>query len=233
MTDLDGAHVLVLGATGGLGSAITRRLAGAGARLSLSGRSSARLDELAGDLGGAVVGTLAADLSRPGEPERVVEQSTGTSTGAGLTGVVYAAGVVAFGPVTELDDDVFDELLLTNLVAPVRIARAAVPHLPEGGFLAQISAVVAERPAAGMAAYSATKAGLTAFGAAIAHELRRKRIRVIDVRPPHTETGLAGRPIAGTAPGLQPGLAPAAVADRIVRAIADDERDLPAAAFYG
>jgi short-subunit dehydrogenase len=229
MTDLDGSHVLVLGATGGLGSAIARRLAGFGARLTLTGRSSARLDELAGDLGGAVVGTAAADLSRPGDPERVVK----LAAAHGLTGVVYAAGVVAFGPVAELDDDVFDELLLTNLVAPVRVARAAIPHLPEGGFLAQISAVVAERPAAGMAAYSATKAGLTAFGAATAHELRRKRIRVIDVRPPHTETGLAGRPIAGTAPGLRPGLEPAAVADRIVRAIADDERDLPAAAFNG
>ncbi len=231
MTDLDGAHVLVVGATGGLGSAIAERLAGSGARLTLTGRSSARLDELAGGLGDAVVGAFTADLSRPGEPERVVRQSTAGPRG--LTGVVYAAGVVAFGPVDELDDDVFDELLLTNLVAPVRVVRAAVPHLREGGFLAQISAVVAERPMAGMAAYSATKAGLTAFGAAAAHELRRRRIRVIDIRPPHTETGLAGRPIAGSAPGLRPGLEPASVAERIVRAIAGDERDLPSGAFSG
>jgi short-subunit dehydrogenase len=229
MTDLDGAHVLVIGATGGLGSAIARGLAGSGARLTLTGRSSARLDQLATELGDAVVATLAADLSRPGEPERVVQWAVGQA--AGLTGVVYAAGVVAFGPAAELDDDVLDELLLTNLIAPIRVARVALPLLPRGGFLVHLSAVVAERPMAGMAAYSAAKAGLTAFGAAIAPEGRRRGIRVIDVRPPHTETGLAGRPIDGQAPGLKPGLEPTAVAERIVRAIRGDERDLPSAAF--
>jgi cyclic-di-GMP-binding biofilm dispersal mediator protein len=117
-----------------------------------------------------------------------------------------------------------------NLVAPVRVMRAAVPVLPEGGFVANLSAVVAERPTAGMAAYSATKAGPTGFDAAAAHELRRHKVHVIDVRPPHTETGLADRPIAGEAPRLGQGLSPEAVADRVVAAIADGERDLPASA---
>ena len=54
---------------------------------------------------------------------------------------------------------------------------------------------------------------------------------MIDVRPPHAETGLAGRPIAGTAPRLGEGIDPDAVAARIVRAITGDETDLPAAAF--
>jgi short-subunit dehydrogenase len=82
-----------------------------------------------------------------------------------------------------------------------------------------------------MAAYSAAKAGLTAFDAALATELRRRRIRVLDVRPPHTETGLATRPVAGEAPRLPQGLDPDAVAERVVRALADDERDLPSTAF--
>ena len=62
-------------------------------------------------------------------------------------------------------------------------------------------------------------------------EARRSRVRVVDARPPHTETGLAGRPIAGTAPRLPQGLVPQAVADRILRAIVDDELDLPSTAF--
>jgi len=53
-----------------------------------------------------------------------------------------------------------------------------------------------------MAAYSATKAGLTAFDKAAAAEFRRRQIRVIDIRPTHTETGLANRPIAGRSPRL-------------------------------
>src|SRR6478735_4910920 len=203
VTDLAAAHVLVLGATGGLGGAIARRLVASGARVSLSGRDETRLQALADELGAA----------------------------APLTGVVNAAGVVAFGAVEDLDDDTLDEVLLLDLVAPIRLARAALGVIPEGGFLAQVSAVVAEKAMPGMAAYSAAKAGLTAFDAALATELRRRRIRVLDVRPPHTETGLATRPVAGEAPRLPQGLDPDAVAERVVRALADDERDLPSTAF--
>jgi len=150
---------------------------------------------------------------------------------APLTGVVNAAGVVAFGTVEQLDDDTLDEVLLLDLVAPIRLARAALEVLPEGGFIVQVSAVVAEKPMPGMAAYGAAKAGLTAFDAALATELRRRRIRVLDVRPPHTETGLATRPVAGEAPRLPEGLAPEAVAERLIRALVGDERDVPSAAF--
>ena len=228
MTDLASAHVLVLGATGGLGSAIARRLVASGARVSLSGRDGARLEALADELGTAVVTVVAADLTMPDGPASVVRAA---SADAALTGVVNAAGVVAFGTVEDLDDDTLDEVLLLDLVAPIRLARAALAVIPEGGFLAQVSAVVAEKAMPGMAAYSASKAGLTAFDAALATELRRRRIRVLDVRPPHTETGLATRPVAGEAPRLPQGLDPDAVAERVVRALADEERDLPSTAF--
>ncbi|RKT77735.1 short-subunit dehydrogenase [Terracoccus luteus] len=228
MTDLASAHVLVLGATGGLGAPIARRLVAAGARVSLSARDGSKLAALADELGDSVVTTVAVDLTLPPGPGQAVETAHGA---APLTGVVNAAGVVAFGPAAELDDDTLDELLLLDLVAPVRLVRAAAAVLPEGGFIAQVSAVVAEKAMPGMAAYSAAKAGLTAFDAAAATELRRRKVRVLDVRPPHTETGLATRPVAGEAPRLPRGLAPDAVAARIVAAIADDERDLPAEAF--
>lgn len=66
---------------------------------------------------------------------------------------------------------------------------------------------------------------------AVGRELRRRRIDVIDARPPHTETGLATRPVAGVAPKMPVGLAPDAVAARIVSAIIAGERDLPVEAF--
>lgn len=228
VTDLGSAHVLVLGATGGLGGPIARGLAAAGARVTLSGRDPGRLETLAAELGTSVVTTVTADLTRPDGPASAVGAA---AEAAPLTGVVNAAGVVAFGAVEQLDDDTLDEVLLLDLVAPIRLARAALEVLPEGGFLVQVSAVVAEKPMPGMAAYSAAKAGLTAFDAALATELRRRRIRVLDVRPPHTETGLATRPVAGEAPRLPQGLAPESVADRLVRALTDDERDLPSSAF--
>jgi cyclic-di-GMP-binding biofilm dispersal mediator protein len=145
--------------------------------------------------------------------------------------VVNAAGAVAFGEVDSLSDEVIDRLLAANLVGPIRLMRAAIPRLESGGFIANLSAIVAEQPTAGMAFYSATKAALTGFDRALARELRRRRIDVIDVRPPHTETGLADRPVAGKAPRLPAGLAPGAVADRIVEATMAGARELAASDF--
>ena len=229
MSHLTDAHILVVGATGGLGAAIARRLAESGALLSLSGRSTDRLAELAAELSDRVIGTSSADVAIPDVPDQLV-RSAHASLGR-LDGVVYAAGVVAFGEVVDLDDEVLDQLVLVNLLAPIRLTRAAARVLPAGGFVATLSAVVAEQPQKGMAAYSATKAGLTAFDRAVAAELRRRQIRVIDIRPTHTETGLASRPIAGQSPRLPTGGSPTSVADRIVAAIINDEKDVPAAAF--
>ena len=224
MTELKDASILVVGASGGLGQAISRLLADRGARLALSARSIDRL-RATGIEGHPVV----VDLREPEAAERVVSEAEQALSG--LTGVVYAAGVVAFGAVGELDDDDVDELLLLNYLAPARIVAAALPRLGAGGFVANLSAVVAEQPTMRMAAYSASKAALTAFDRVALLEARRRDIRVIDMRPPHTETGLAGRPIAGQSPKLPPGLDPADVAARVVEALAGDEIDLPTEAF--
>ncbi len=222
--DLDGASALVVGATGGLGSQLARQLAARGARLTMVGGTRAHVDAL--DLPGKA---LTLDLRVPANVERAV--AAAVEANGGLDLVVNAAGVVAFGPVADLSRATAEHLFLLNAFMPMLLARAALGQLDEGGAIVNISAVVAERPQPGMAAYSASKAALTAFDASFAREARRAGVRVIDVRPPHTETGLADRPIAGTAPKLPTGLAPEAVADRIVRAIVDGESDLPSDAF--
>lgn len=225
MTTISGSHFLVIGATGVLGAAVARQLTGAGARVTLSGRNAAKLEALAAELGDAVAGTVVADLTHPNTPAEIA------AVCGDLDGLVYAAGVVAFGPVAELDDETLDELLLVNVLGYIRLIRAVAAQLQRDSVVVQISAVVAESPTAGMAAYSASKAALSAFGKALSLEVRRQGIRVLDVRPPHTETGLVNRAIAGSAPRLPAGKDPDAVAERVVRAIADGEKDLPASAF--
>ncbi|MEW1958436.1 SDR family oxidoreductase [Kineococcus sp. NPDC059986] len=219
--ELRDAGVLVTGAGGGLGRPLVQGLLAAGARVVVSGRTAP-----------VVEGThaVAADLRLPGEPERLVEEAVAHL--GRLDGLVHAAGVVAFGPAVEADDDLLDELFLADAIGPVRLLRAAVPHLREGkdAFAAVVTAVVAEKPQAGMAPYSAAKAALSSFVTALARE-ERSRVRVLDVRPPHTETGLATRPVAGSAPKLPKGLDPQVVADRILRAITEGERELPSGAF--
>lgn len=120
---------------------------------------------------------------------------------------------------------------MTNTFLPIFLTKAALDHLPEGGMVMTISGVVADQPMAGMAAYSASKAALAAFSAAIRRELRRRKITVIDARPGHTETGLAEHPISGVAPSFKDGHDPDQVVTRLIEAIVADETDLPATAF--
>lgn len=222
--DLKGARIVLAGATGVLGREIGLALVEAGASLVLFARDSDRLAAL--DLPGPrVVGDVA-----DGEACREAVEVAVSKLG-GIDGIVNATGVVAFGDLETLSDRVIDELLSTNLIGPVRLARAALSALGEGAFIAHLSAVVAERPMPGMAFYSATKAALTALDQALAKELRRRGIDVIDLRPPHTETGLAQRSISGVAPKLPAGLSPRRVADRVLRAIQDGEREVSSAAF--
>ncbi|TFC10212.1 SDR family NAD(P)-dependent oxidoreductase [Cryobacterium sp. MDB2-33-2] len=230
MTTLPGSVVLVVGATGGLGREIARQLSAAGATLVLAGRDTARLAAL-GIPGTLVTGDL-TDVSAVDALVARAVQATG-----GLDGVVNAAGVVAFGPARELGDAAMEELFAVNTLAPIRLLRAAADSLTASAaagrepFFVTLSGVVSESPTAGLAAYSASKAALAAFGQATGRELRRSGIRMIDARPGHTETGLADHPISGVAPNFPAGLQPEAVAARIVGAIAAGERDLPSSAF--
>lgn len=216
--------VLVTGATGGLGSSIASMLADRGDALTLVSRDAERLDRL--DVAGR---KLAIDLRTPDACERAVRAVVEAS--GRLDVLVNAVGVVAFGPVEELSVDAMEELFLTNTFVPIMLARAALPHLSEGGVIVNISGVIAEQSLPGMAAYGASKAAVRAFDEALAREARRKRVRVIDARPPHTETGLADRPIAGEAPRMPAGLDPDDVARTICDAIDGDVTDLASTSF--
>lgn len=218
--------VLLAGASGGLGSAIARVLADRGDTLTLVARDRARLDAL------EVPGhRVALDLRDPSACERAVAVAAEATGGIDL--VINAVGVVAFGPVEELSVDTMEELFLTNVFVPIMLARAALPHLRPGGTIVNVSGVIAEQNLPGMAAYGASKAAVRSFDEALAREAKSRQVRVLDARPPHTETGLAGRPIAGTAPKLPTGLTPSAVAGAICDAIDDGRTDLPSEAFDG
>jgi short-subunit dehydrogenase len=212
---LDGAVVAVVGATGGLGHPICEALERRGATVVRASRSGdVPIDLRDADAGDRLVTTV---LDRHGR----------------LDGVINAAGIVAFGDLVDTDDVVIEELFLTNVLGPLWLAKRTAPALSASkGFLVNVSAVVAESPMPGMAAYSASKAALAGAAVALRRELRRQGVHVIDVRPPHTETGLATRPLAGTAPRLPTGLDPSTVAERIVVAIESDEDEVPSTAFH-
>jgi cyclic-di-GMP-binding biofilm dispersal mediator protein len=237
MTELDGSRALVVGATGVLGGLIAERLAAAGARLALSARDEGRLAGGAGPAGAAAATVIAVDLTDDDAPESIVARAVDAL--GGLDVIVLAAGVVGFDTAAETAAQDLETLFTVNALAPMRIISAAIPALAESSAAGRkpvvlaLTGIVAELPTAGLASYSASKAALAAYLTAAGRELRRSGIRLLDAHPGHTETGLAGRPLFGTAPAFPAGHDPAAVADRVVRAIADGETSLPASAFAG
>lgn len=231
-------RIVVIGATGGLGREFTRELAAAGARLVLVGRSAEKLQQLSADSHAASPELLTTDLLTPGAAVGLIDYIAAEGP---IDGLIIAHGVVAFGPTASLDDSTLSTLVTLNQTSVMQLIRAATPALKASAetdpthkpFIVTISGVVAETPTAGLAAYSASKAGLAAFVKVMQRELRRDGIAVLDARPGHTETELSKHPLQGQAPAFAAGFAPAAVASRILAGVVDAESDLPSTAFSG
>jgi NAD(P)-dependent dehydrogenase (short-subunit alcohol dehydrogenase family) len=231
MDKLRGKVVLVLGGSGALGSLITSALVANGAQVMATTTSNDKGDLIPS----AASPRLLLDLERPDSIQVLVDYLI--QSHAQIDGIVNATGLVAFGPASEHSPTANARLAAVNLTGPISLISGLLPALKisaQAGnepFVVNISGVVAESPMSGLAAYSATKAGLWAFDQALAREVRKDGIRVINARPGHTETGLATRAIAGTAPAFPTGMEPKAVAERIVSAILNGESDLPSTAF--
>lgn len=231
MSELKSRNILVLGASGVLGSNIATKLAQAGATV-MATSSTLESAERVPHAGNP---RLLVDLTNPESIRVLIEYLI--ESDAKIDGIVNATGVVAFGNFTELSPEVLTKLFAVNTTGPIQLIQGLLPALKASAaagndpFIVNISGVVAETPMAGLAAYSASKAAFFAFNQAISRELRRDGIRVIDARPGHTETGLAGRAIGGVAPAFPTGMSAEQVSDRIVKAIVEDEKDLPSSAF--
>jgi cyclic-di-GMP-binding biofilm dispersal mediator protein len=225
--DLKDKVVVIAGGSGVLGGAIARLLEDRGSKMLLAGRSQERLEDAARRLDGA--DTAQFDLRSPGSSRQLLDEAIDRF--GRIDGLVNAAGVVAFGPIQDYPEDVIDDLISTNLLGPLHLMSAAVGRV--GGFIVNISGVVAEEPFPGMAPYVASKAGLSSASRALGKELRREGVLVVDARPPHTETGLADRGIFGDPPRFREGLQPDVVALSIVEAIETDRREIPSASYGG
>lgn len=215
MTALTGAVVAVVGASGGLGSELVRQTKARGAAVIECGRNGP---------------DVVMDLRNDDAGEHLATQAQ--ERFGRLDVVIVASGVVAFGELSDTDPVIVEELFLTNAMGPLWLARSVLPALTAThGTFAAITGVVAETAFPGMAAYGASKVALSHALSAWRREVRRHGVTVIDARPPHTETGLATRPLAGTAPRMPQGLAPATVAARILDGIERDEPEIPSTAF--
>ena len=197
--DLTGARVLVCGASGVLGAALSDALVAGGSRVVAAGRDATRTAAVARRCGTTPLTFDAVDVrSCQGVVDAAAEQL------GGLDVLVVTTGVAAFGPAVSADAAVVEELFAVNTLGPMALVRAAAPHLTQGGAVGVVSAILADSPTTGMAEYSATKSALAAWLGVLRREQRRA-FSVLDVRPPHMDTGLAEHPLAGEAPALPAG----------------------------
>lgn len=182
--NLKGQWVWVTGASSGLGLELSKQLAKLGANLLITARRVDRLEALATELraSGVEVQVLPADMSRSEDVERIL----GVAKTLPLTVVVLNAGVTHFGHYHELDWPAFEAMLRTNVVATTRLTTELVKHFQANGTNARlmlVTSLTGLMPVPFQAAYSGTKAFLTSFGTALAHELRGTNVSVTVFAP--------------------------------------------------
>ena len=184
--DIDGAHVLLTGATGALGRRLAHELAGRGARLTLVARSVDDLERLAAEVGGRA---LPADLLEAEERARLV--ASAEEGGGPLDVLLNNAGVETASHVADEDAESLTRAVTLNLLAPMDLTRLALAGmLARGrGTVVNVSSLSAVSAVPGMATYAATKAGLSHFTSGLQADLRGTGVRTLLV-----ELGPIGSP---------------------------------------
>ncbi len=179
-----GKTILVTGGGSGIGSAISRRFAGAGGAVCAQYRSSAaEAEKLTADYasGPGKVTAVRADLGEPDEVEglfRRIDEEFGR-----LDVLVNNAGIYPVRPLSDMSLPEWKAMIDINLTSPFLCLREAVKRMDAGGAVVNIGSVEAENPAFGHAHYTASKGGLIMFTRAAAKELGPRGIRVNAVSP--------------------------------------------------
>lgn len=184
MSSLKEKVALVTGASRGVGAAVAKALAREGVSLGLVSRSG---DDLGID--GAVAG--AADVRRPGDVERVANETV--ERFGRLDIVVANAGVGAYGPFVDLDPEIVEEIIDVNVKGTLYTVRAALPHLLESGEgdVVTLASVAGLRGLPLESVYCASKFAQVGFTRALDHELRPHGIRCTNVCPGGVATDFA------------------------------------------
>ncbi len=195
-------RVLITGASRGIGRAIAERLAAPGVTLLLHGRDREALAAVAATVGeaGATARTFLADLADTEATLGLARDVTGTlaepaldDTAPGdraLDVLVHNAGMAVVRPLEEITVEQWQRSLAVGVTAPFLLTQRLLGQLPEGGSVVNISSVAVRSPFPGWAAYAAAKHGLEGLSAVMREELRGRGIRVINVYPAATDTGI-------------------------------------------
>lgn len=211
---LHGRVAAVAASSRGLGRACAEMFVAEGARIAICARTASALDETAAALaaaGGVPVHAVVCDLAEPGAAEAFIDGTA--STFGRLDVVVTNIGGPASGATLSFSDDTLRDVMERNFLVPVRLARAAVPHLRAGGYgrIVNITSAAVKQPIDGLAGGNAARAAVAGFMKTLATELAPEGITVNTVAPGSINTDrvreLAGQQAARAGISLDEALA--------------------------
>jgi NAD(P)-dependent dehydrogenase (short-subunit alcohol dehydrogenase family) len=180
--------VLITGASRGLGAAVARILAEMGTAVVLNARSAEPLHALMAEIetNGGTALALPGDVGQLETCRWLVAETI--ETFGRLDAVVHNAGVIdPIAPIAEADPQAWQTAVSVNLLGPVWLTQAALPHLRrQQGRVISISSGAAEYGIAGWGAYCATKGALNQFNRVLAEE--EKEVTAVAIRPGVVDT---------------------------------------------
>jgi NAD(P)-dependent dehydrogenase (short-subunit alcohol dehydrogenase family) len=188
---LKGRHVLVTGASSGLGAHFARLAARCGAAVTVAARRRDRLESLVEELRATGAGEVAAvelDVTDSGSVRRALADSLGRRP---LDVLVNNAGISEGRAALDVEDELFEDVIATNLRGVWLLSTGAARAWREagrGGTIVNIASILAFRVAGAVPAYAASKAGVVQMTSALALEWARYGIRVNAMAPGYIAT---------------------------------------------
>jgi short-subunit dehydrogenase len=177
---VEGAVVLVTGASGGIGAAVVSDLAARGATVLAAGRDPAATGRVAASTGAV---PLVADLASRDGPADLAARAVAVHGWVDV--LVAGAGVGWWGSLPEMPEDRIDHLLALNLRAPITLTRALLPGMLDRGHgrVTLLASIAGLTGVANEAVYAATKAGLIVFAESLRLEIGGRGVGVAVVSP--------------------------------------------------
>lgn len=206
MIDLNGKRALVTGGSRGIGAAIALALAENGADVAVTYQNSTtKAEALVRSI--EAMGRRAVAIQADSAAPEAIARAVGETVAAlgGIDILVNSAAIGTYGPTVETDVAAYQAMMDINVRAPLLFAKAAIPHLAEGGRIITIgSGLGTQVPFPGVTAYAMSKAALTSFTRGLSRELGPNGITVNLVQPGPTDTD--ANPADGAGADVQRGL---------------------------